>query len=1494
MFTRRAFARFVYISLFAFLAASGRLRAGDPVRVLFLGDAGHHRPAERFAQLQPVLAARGIELVYSDRTSDLNRKTLDAYAAVAIYANIEKIAPAEEQALLEFVAGGRGLVALHCASYCFLNSDKYVELVGAQFQSHGTGVFRTAIAEPDHPVVRGFGGFESWDETYVHRRHNPDRTVLEYRGTGPNREPWTWVRRHGRGRVFYTAWGHDERTWGNPGFANLVERGIHWAAGGDLASVPPFRDRPDMTTKRTDVRPFEYAEAKVPFYPAGERWGTMGEPIRKMQRPLEPAESLKHMVTPVGFEVRLFAAEPQIGGKPICMNWDERGRLWVAETVDYPNELQPEGQGRDRIRICEDTDGDGRADKFTVFADRLSLPTSLAFYRGGVIVHQPPHTLYLKDTSGDDVADERRILFTGWATNDTHAGPSNLNYGLDNWIYGIVGYAGFEGVVGGEPLSFRQGFYRFRPDGSKLEFLRNTNNNSWGVGFSEEGVLFGSTANGNPSVYMPIPNRYYESVRGWSSSVLGSIAASNRFEPITDQVRQVDFHGGFTAAAGHALYTARVYPREYWNRTAFVAEPTGHLLATFQIEPAGADYRSRNSWNLLASDDEWTGPIMAEVGPDGNVWVIDWYNYIVQHNPTPAGYRTGRGNAYEIDLRDKTHGRIYRVVYAAADATRGGPRAGAAGGDPRAAAPDSNTRGSDAGPGGPSPDRHRPTSLRDAAPDALVAALRSDNLFWRRHAQRLLLERGRRDVVPALVELVKDRRVDDIGLNPAAIHALWTLHGLGAIDRSNRSVLDAVYGALKHPSAGVRRNALLVAPRTDEATAAILASGALRDSNGQAQLAALLSLAEMPASRAAGEAVATVLADPGITRERWLRDAATAAAAAHDVHCLRALARRAKLDTQSEPPAASGVTTELNDAVVTVATHYARGDAAATVGSLLGDLSQASTPLAGPIVTGLARGWPKDRPVRMDAALEWALGKLLSQLPASSRGSLVMLAARWGSTRLQQHAAEIAGTLLVTVRDEKAPERSRIAAAGQLIEFRPADAGAALQLLELVTPRTGPELARGLIEAVGRSESPDVAPATLGRMPAWTPSLRAAALRMLLGRTDWTLALLAHLEAGKLDPAELSADQKQALAAHPDQMVATRAKTLLARTGGLPNADRQAVLDELTPLTKQRGDPVAGKAMYTKHCAKCHVHGSEGTRVGPDLTGMAVHPKLELLTNIIDPSRSVEGNYRAYTLATNDGRVLTGLLASETRTSLEIFDVEGKKHLLQRDELDELIASNKSLMPDGFEKQMTPDELAHLLEFLAQPGKYLPLDLRKVATVVSTRGMFYSEDSPAERLVFRDWSPKEVEGVPFQLVDPQGDRVPNAVLLYGPTGRMPPRMPRSVSLPCHVPARAIHLLSGVSGWGFPLGEKGSVTMIVRLHYADGQAEDHALRNGEHFADYIRRVDVPGSKLAFLLRGQQLRYLAVQPQRDAAIDRIELVKGPDATAPVVMAVTVETR
>ncbi len=1445
----------------AFVLFAAAAPAADPPRlkVLFLGDNGHHQPAARFRQLQPVFAARNIELTYTDKLADLNPETLGKYDGLMIYANHERFTdPAQEKALLDFVASGKGFIPVHCASYCFIHSKPYVDLVGAQFRSHTTGVFRVQDVAPDHPVMKGFTSFESWDETYTHTRHNEkDRTVLEVRTDGGVKEPWTWVRTQGKGRVFYTAWGHDQRTWSHPGFHNLLERGVRWACGQDPALAGPYADAPKMTPITGPASDFEYVPAKVPFYPAGQRWGVTGEPIGKMQKPLPPEKSVKHYSVPEGFELKLFAADADFGGKPIAMTWDERGRLWVAVTVDYPNNRQPEGEGHDKIVVCEDTDGDGRADKFTVFADKLSLPTSLLCAHGGLIVHQMPQTLFLKDTDGDGKADLRQVLFTGWGTQDTHAGPSNLHYGFDNWIYGSVGYSGFAGEVNGEHLRFGQGYYRFklqREPGdphklkvAKLEFLRSTNNNTWGLAFSEDGQIFGSTANGCPMVHLAIPNRYYEKVRGLSPGVLQSIALSNAFHPVTDKVRQVDWHGGFTSAANCAVYTARTYPPEYWNKVAFVSDPTGHLTATFCLQPAGTDYVARYGWNLVAADDEWAAPIDAQVGPDGNVWLIDWYNFIVQHNPTPQGFKTGRGNAYETPLRDKTHGRIYRLVY-----TKAKP-------EPK-------------------------VDLSNATPEKLVETLKHPNMLWRLHAQRLLVERGRdKEVVQQLLNMF------EYGYGPnTPVHesnVLWTMHGIGLMSADDK------VGTTTAIRQTTRWSPLLATvqtlPTTAKAAERLIfeldSSRPSRDWALSFRLAVFLYLADVPAGAKVGKYLAAQVRNPDNTADRGLSDGLTIAAAVHAASFLDEL-----LGETSE------LTPDARKVVGVAAASFAANASSEDLSRLLTKLAGAKDRgLVDMVLAGLATNWPAGKKLQLTADGEKAVAALLPKLDTTSRPRLLKLASAWGVKGLDTQLAEITKGLLATVADAKAADADRLAAARQVVEFRPDDDAAAAKLLDAIGSQTSPQFAIGLFEALAQSKARNLGPAVIAKLPTLPPTARPAALRLVLARPEPTKAFLDAVEAGKLRFDLLDLDQKTALAAHPDKAIAERAKKLLALGGGLPDPDRQKVIEQFAFVTKKAGDPAAGKKLFTQHCAKCHKHGGEGQQIGPDLTGFAVHPKEEILIAVLDPSRSVEGNYRSYTAKTIDGRVITGLLAGETKTTVELLDAENKRHALNRDDLDEFKESQKSLMPEGFEKQMSADDLANLLEFLTQKGKYVPIPLDKAATIVSTKGMFFTEEDPTGRLVFRDWGPKEFEGVPFVLVDPQKDRVKNVVMLYGPNGSIPPKMPKSVALPCNTAAKAIHLLSGVSGWGYPASEKGTVSMIVRLHYADGTTEDHELKNGEHFADYIRRVDVPGSKFAFALRRQQVRYLAVTPKRAEEIKQIEFVKGPDPTSPIVMAVTVET-
>ena len=523
---------------------------------------------------------------------------------------------------------------------------------------------------------------------------------------------------------------------------------------------------------------------------------------------------------PAGFALELFAAEPDIV-KPISIAWDERGRLWVAvrpSTTPTTCAAARPGRRPDQI-VCEDTDGDGKADKFTVFADKLSIPTSLTFANGGVIVHEAPHTLFLKDTDGDGKADVRKVLFTGWGTRDTHAGPSNLRYGLDNWICGMVGYSGFRGTVGGESLHFAQGFYRFKPDGCGLEFLRSTNNNSWGVGFSEDGRRLRLDRQRLPE---RLPADPQPLLRG-SVGCRAAPGSGPRYQRARrhvqrrppDKVRQVDWHGGFTAAAGHALYTARATRRSTGTAPRSSAEPTGHLVGHVVLEPQGTDFASRNGWNLLARST--SGSPRSRAGRPGRRGVGD--RLVQLHRPAQPhaeGLPNGQGNAYETPLRDKTHGRI------SASSTDG---------------------------------RSATLALGDDATPDLLEALASDNMFWRLHRAapaRRARQEGRR---AAAVELVRDTPVDAIGTNGGAFHALWTLQGLGETANASSEGYRVAVEALKHPAAGVRKAAAMVLPKTPEAANAIVGAGLLDDPDLHTRLAAVLAIAEMPGSPEIGKAL---------------------------------------------------------------------------------------------------------------------------------------------------------------------------------------------------------------------------------------------------------------------------------------------------------------------------------------------------------------------------------------------------------------------------------------------------------------------------------------------------------------------------------------------------------------------------------------------------------------------------------------------------------------
>jgi cytochrome c553 len=606
------------------------------------------------------------------------------------------------------------------------------------------------------------------------------------------------------------------------------------------------------------------------------------EPV-KYQAPLSPKDSMRYTQVPADFDLQLFAAEPDIV-KPIYMAWDERGRAWVVEARDYPHGIAPEGEpGHDTIKICEDTDGDGKADKFTVFADKLNLATSLAFVDGGVMVSVARQMVFLKDTDGDDKADVRKSILPGWGIGDTHAQQSNLARGFDNWLYGAVGYSNFRGTVGGKDMQFGQGVFRFKADGSALEFLHQYNNNTWGFGLNAHGDVFGSTANGHPTFYgylpahiltptQPGPGRRGGAGGGGGGGGGGgfrpgfrlddkpgdataasapsanvrrlpsakSLAPGMRMHPNTPNVRMVDNFGGYTAAAGHAFMVSDALPPRLQGK-ALVTEPTAKLIGIMDIQPDGGGYKASDGGNLLASTDEWMSPIFADIGPDGAVWVIDFYSFIIQHNPTPsvqsAGVQatTGRGGAYQTEnnLRDKTHGRIYRVVW------KDGPRSSI-------------------------------KSLAKAKTPEVVAALDSGNQFWALTAQRLIVDNKMTEAAPALKKRVRSG-------GKGAIHALWSLEGIGALDK------DTHQAALLSKDSALRRNAIRSLPANEAGRQLFFSSSVIQDPDLITRQVALVKLAEFPTIPEIKTVVAQLSRVPVNNSDTFLNDTLTLLGRIHKV-----------------------------------------------------------------------------------------------------------------------------------------------------------------------------------------------------------------------------------------------------------------------------------------------------------------------------------------------------------------------------------------------------------------------------------------------------------------------------------------------------------------------------------------------------------------------------------------------------------------------------------
>jgi putative membrane-bound dehydrogenase-like protein len=934
---------------------------------------------------------------------------------------------------------------------------------------------------------------------------------------------------------------------------------------------------------------------------------------------LSPQQSLAAIRTRDGLKVQLVAGEPLVVD-PVAIDFGPDGKLWVAEMIDYPAGQDGKYQPGGRIRVLEDTDGDGVYDKATVFLDGLPFPTGVTAWRKGVLVCAAPDILYAEDTDGDGKADVVRKLFTGFGSDNYQARVNSLTWALDGWVYGSCGLFGGKITCFGSDgkshvVNLGDRDFRIKPDLGLLEPV--TGRTQQGRARSDWDDWFGCD-NSDLCRHYPLADHYLKRnphvpVEATAYRV-ADYPDSHRLFPLLKGLQLFKLSGPpghTTAACGLGIYRDELLGKDYAGN-AFVCEPVNLVVHRLVLSPKGSTFTGRRAAGeeqseFLASTDNWFRPVQVRAGPDGALWVVDMYRYVIEHPRWIPPEDLAR-----LDLRaGSTMGRIYRVFPA-----NKGPR--------------------------PVP------RLDKLDTPGLVAALDSPSGWQRDMASQILLNSADPAAVAPLEEMaVKATRPE------ARAHALCVLAGLGKLPPA------LVERALADPHPGIRRHAVRLA-EPFLASAVDLGAALLKrleDADPQVRVQLAYTLGEWRDPRAA-PALAKLLTQSG--GDSFLAAAALSSLNADNLPLVLArLFEGPNLPPPQLLPRLVGMTASLNQPKI---------------------LSQALRP----IVSAPAGGYER-----------WQMAALAGILEAQRRRGqplegLIDEGLREPLTQLFAHARKFAAS-------DTAPEKDRLAAIALLGQEKGKQT-ADLELLgTLLAPQQPADVQAAALGAAGHISNDAAAKLLIGRWKGLTPSLQGQALDALLSREAWQVLLLDGLEKGTVPVGNLDAARRQRLAASNSAPVRARAAQLFASGSA---ADRQKVLDAYQGAADLKGDPVRGKAVFAKSCAACHRLGDVGHAVGPDLAGLAAKTPQYLLQEILDPNRNVDSRYVAYLAITRAGQSFTGVLATETATSITLKGQDGKEQVILRADLDELTSTGRSLMPEGLENDLSRQDLADVIALI--------------------------------------------------------------------------------------------------------------------------------------------------------------------------------------------------
>lgn len=973
--------------------------------------------------------------------------------------------------------------------------------------------------------------------------------------------------------------------------------------------------------------------------------------------PLSPGQALQTFRIAEGFRIELFAAEPHVVD-PVEMVFDESGGVYVAELLDNPDDPPEGGAPLSRIKHLEDTDGDGRIDTHTVFADRLLAVEGIAPWKGGLIATAAPDILYLKDLDGDRKADVREVLYTGFALANVERRLSNPRFGMDNWFY-VVNNSYPGEVVSPQrpddpPVSVRSREFRFHA----LRGLAETSTggaqfgqtyNQWGHWFISHNtvhlrhtVIPPGYLDRNP--FLPVESTAQDiSDHGRPAAAVFPISKPQQWRIDRTRARQARYdqtqpgrverlEGFFTASSGATVYLGDAFPEEFAGRV-FVGEGAGNLVHCDVVAPAGPTYTAAR-WpaasDFLASTDPWFRPVNFSNAPDGNLYVVDYYRQYLEHPmsiPDPVKRRLA------MDFRaGDTMGRIYRIV-----------------------------------PDGPQVRGAPAVDLAAARAEELVALIEHSNGWHRRTAHRLLVERQDVSVVPQLQAVAQESPRPN-----ARLHALWILEGLDSLDAAT------VDGALTDESPVVREHAIRLAETyLPQLEPKILA--ATEDESPRVALQAALSAGGLARSGRVIEAVAKVLVR--YPEDPWFRLAALSARPEFAAPVLDQLVTGSGFfDSSSD-----GKRALLRDFARTIAAGRRPTELDRMSGWLDTELRKVEWKVS--VLRGMADGLDMRKGSRLTGTgTSRMLELLLSDRSADVREAAAAIARHFDlGSRLQQALADSA--------DDGVPVPRR------LLAVRVLQGGHYEQvagILKAVLSAAGdPDLRTAAAASLASFADPDVSRALLAPWSTYAPSTRDAVSELLIRRRDLALELASALADGRVKEPEIAAVTRIRLANHPDEEIRGRLSGLLrTRASGRDEAvqDHLGVIDLV-------GEPDRGKIAFERECANCHLRRGSRGRIGPDLSGVSNRSREMLLTSILDPSRSIEDRYRNYLVETSGGHFHDGLLVAET-AALVTLRGEAEDVSVMKDDIVDMRVSEVSLMPEGLEDALTDQELADVIAYL--------------------------------------------------------------------------------------------------------------------------------------------------------------------------------------------------